>query len=134
MPLCSICHGLDFTRISRTTSSEIFIQRRTGHLCSYLARDPELRHLGNVLTPYHKNIESLHASARLCDLCRLVQGSVNAFIQDPTSTKLRSGCELWIGGRHDFDGFQVIGFDTKEHNVHLTCYLMVGVGFCLENG
>lgn len=134
MPLCSFCSGLDFAHISQANFSQLF-RRQTGrNLFYYIARDATLRHPRNIFTPYHTSIESLHASARLWDLCRLVQGSVDASIRKMGITELRSGYELWIGGRDRFDGFQVLGFDTKQVTERLMCHLLGGFGFCLENG
>lgn len=127
MPLCDTCSELDFAAISRRSVSKLFRSETGRNLFYYVARDANLRGPEEVLTPYHKTLESLHISAKVCELCRLVQNSTDIFSRD-----MRSGYEFWIGGRDSADGFQVLGFNKENVTERLVFDLIGGFGLCVD--
>ncbi|RSL44974.1 hypothetical protein CEP54_014470 [Fusarium duplospermum] len=131
MPLCEICLGLDFATISQTGVKKFLRLDEGPNLKYYGARDIDLDTFRNAFIRYHDTLDSLHASAKSCDICRLVQISVETvFRKNPN---LGSGYEFWIGGREGSDGFEIVGF-AESRTANPICSLMAAFGFCVERG
>ncbi|GKU06205.1 heterokaryon incompatibility protein [Fusarium langsethiae] len=131
MALCKICLRLDFATISQTGVKKFLRLDEGPNLKYYVAQDIDLYTFRNAFIRYHDTLDSLHASAKLCDICRLVQISVEiVFRKNPG---LGSSYEFWIGGREGSDGFEVVGFD-ESRTANPVCELMAAFGFCVERG
>ncbi|KPM45528.1 hypothetical protein AK830_g1068 [Neonectria ditissima] len=146
MPLCHLCLDLDLATISRSGVIRRF-NRAEGFpahhdLFYYIADEPDLGDAGkHLLTPYHKSLESLQANAKFCDLCGLVQRSVNVVLENMAKANDLdykypvSGYELWIADIDDADGFQVLGFHEESSAEGAKDYqLMGGFAFCVDDG
>lgn len=144
MPLCELCSNLDLSSISQSTVNDLFRLGETVYpdhsLFSYTSRDNNLRREANNLTPHHASLTSLSACAKSCDLCRLIQSSIGGFWEGFESRK-RLGFqtsppdyELWLGGRDDADGFQILGLERGITTHRLFYQLLGGIDFCLDNG
>ncbi|KAK7423312.1 hypothetical protein QQX98_001102 [Neonectria punicea] len=146
MSLCELCLSLDLGTISRSGVisrfglGEGFPANHDLFYCT--VQDAEFddgaKHL---LAPYHKSLESLQANAKFCDLCRLVQRSVDTVLENLRKANdldyeyPLSGYELWIADIDSVDGFQVLGFHEKQDSRGATQYqLMGGFGLCVEDG
>lgn len=143
MRLCELCYRLDFVSISQISVNEALGRLQTGHnLFYYIPGDDGLGHPAKKLIPYHKSLGSLRASAKLCDLCHLVQSSVEEGITAITTGREDGAFyqlvsfELFLGGR-DADGpngFQVIGYGMETRINHPMYLLLGSIGFCVKNG
>ncbi|KAK7430866.1 hypothetical protein QQZ08_002655 [Neonectria magnoliae] len=146
MSLCELCLSLDLGAISRSDVmrrfgvSEAFPANHDLFYCT--VKDTEFEDGGkHLLIPYHKSLESLQANAKYCDLCRLVQHSVDTVLENMRKANNHdyeyplSGYELWIADIDSIDGFQVLGFHDKQDSRGFTQYqLMGGFGLCVEDG
>lgn len=132
MVLCEICLRLDFATISQAGVKEFLRLDEGPNLRYYIARDIDLHTFRNSFLRYHDTLESLHTSAKSCDICRLVQISVETVFRK--NLGLGSDYEFWIGGRNGSDGFEVVGFDKNRTTANPTCELMAAFGLCVESG
>ncbi|KAI0465784.1 HET-domain-containing protein [Xylaria cf. heliscus] len=142
MPFCSLCSSLDLGAISRTSVIGLFGLSETKHPdhSLFIYRLWANRHQAeNNLTPHYDSLSHLSINAKSCQLCHLIQSSIDAFLKGFESRKKRGyygripDYEIWLVGRHDADGFQILGLE-KGRVVHRpSYYLMGGVGFCLDN-
>jgi hypothetical protein len=144
MTLCQICSNLDLCAISHAAVSDLFRLAETAYpdhsLFIYTSRDYDLRPAENNLTPHYDSLSALSASAKSCALCGLIQSSIGTFLKGFESRKKLGfrhsppDYDLWLGGRGDADGFQILGSEKGRTTDRLFYDLLGGVGFCLDNG
>lgn len=143
MPLCHLCSNLDLYAISQATVSDLFRLGETTYpdhsLFSYTSRYCDLLPAENNLTPHYNSLHALSASARSCELCSMIQISINSFLKGCESRKKlgfreSSDYELLLGGRDDADGFQILGSEKGSTRHRLFYVLLGGIGFCLDDG
>ena len=159
MPLCHVCADLDFATISRRdlglSSFGLEFLPAYRDLFFYQAPDDWIRRnpgpdagspasLG--LTPYHKSLSSLEASASAssCEVCRLVQHMADEHERSAESAlgldymqRELDGCELWLAAIGDnVLGFVVVAyFETGGGFTHgPSLHLVGGVSFCVDDG
>ncbi|KAF5257237.1 hypothetical protein FOXYS1_12249 [Fusarium oxysporum] len=140
MPLCSICLSINFSTILRPDIKG-YPEPAGGwptnfELYYYNARDWRDNDSEKLLVPHQESLENLEASARSCELCRLIERCVSE-----TVTKIKASNDLgfphipesnytfWLSGRKEADGFQIIGCHNELRHQYR---IMGGAGVCVR--
>ncbi|RKK98178.1 hypothetical protein BFJ71_g6896 [Fusarium oxysporum] len=140
MPLCSICLSINFSTILRPDIKG-YPEPAGGwptnfELYYYNARDWRDNDSEKLLVPHQESLENLEASARSCELCRLIERCVSE-----TVTKIKASNDLgfphipesnytfWLSGRKEADGFQIIGCHNELRHQYR---VMGGAGVCVR--
>ncbi|KAH8158325.1 hypothetical protein CIB48_g9920 [Xylaria polymorpha] len=85
-------------------------------------------------TPHYNSLSRLSINAKSCELCYLIQSSIDLFLKGLESELEIADYELWLSGRADADGFQILGREKGQDSLEPYYYIMGGVGFALDNG
>ncbi|KAF7554401.1 hypothetical protein G7046_g6824 [Stylonectria norvegica] len=84
MGLCHVCLGLDFVSIMRTDPSKHYRLHKYKGTFLYTdkstAIEPAIRPKEPFVS-FHKSLDSLNISSKTCELCRLIQPSINTTIE-----------------------------------------------------
>lgn len=139
MPLCSLCLNINF-KIILQPDIEVYPEPFSSWpgLYSYDAEDCRGTDFEKALVPHQENFENLEASARSCELCRLIECCVSE-----TLIKIKAFNDLgfrqipgshytfWLSGRNVADGFQIIG---RHNELGHQYRIMGGAGVCVRGG
>lgn len=144
MPFCPLCSNIDFAAISRRSVDNLFRLSETTYpdhsLFSYTSLDVNLHQTENNLTAHYDSLMLLCTNAKSCELCYLIRSSIDTFLMGFQSRKKLGyngripDYELWLGGRVDSNGFQILGLEKGVTRRRLFYSLMGGVGFCIHDG
>ncbi|KAF5578859.1 heterokaryon incompatibility protein [Fusarium pseudocircinatum] len=140
MPLCSICLNINFGTILQPRT-EGYPEPTGGwprnfELYFYDASDCRDTDFEKALVPHQDSLEKLVASARSCKLCRFIERCVSetlAKIKESNGLGFQripeSNYTLWLSGRNEADGFQIIGCHNELRHQYR---IMGGGGVCVS--
>lgn len=135
MRLCQVCLSLDFGSIMETDPSELYqVVEGFSKLFLYTPYDVTITCPGKPFIPYHKSLDDLNTSSKICELCSLLQPSINTTITKIQNTRLAPSYELFIAGLKGAQGLQIIAYDKGQQTRRLNCWLVGGLGFVVDTG
>jgi hypothetical protein len=140
MSLCQLCKCLDFATISKANSgygwAHISLFPSNHELYCYEAAKEWPNDESRVLTPYHTSLDSLSKSAAECELCQVVNDSVEKVLDNMRRARELgfaykiSDYKLYMIPLGRAQGFQVIGHSDNEPGTYM---LFAGFGLFVDD-